>query len=218
MSKFVVTLEALRKARACYEGYNKVVRMLQNSDFTHEDWIRISYIPFSHNQNISLLSILENNGLDDAMWALRCISDIDRDCRLFAVWCARQAPGIKDHVPSETLLSNCEAFAKGEITQIEMDAARGAAWGAAWGAASGEAWDAVSGEAWGAAWGAAQDPVWDAAWGAAWGAAQGAAWGAASGEAQGAARDAVRDAQKEMFIKMCLGTAPWQQSGITEAT
>jgi hypothetical protein len=42
-----------------------------------------------------------------------------------------------------------------------------------------------------------------------------AAWGAAKGAARGAARDAARcaarAAQKEMFIKMCQGTAPWQQ-------
>ncbi|WP_369146732.1 hypothetical protein [Burkholderia pseudomallei] len=49
-----------------------------------------------------------------------------------------------------------------------------------------------------------------AAWAAAWAAARAAARNAA----RNAAGAAARDAQKEMFERMCLGTAPWQQAKV----
>lgn len=38
--KYAVTLKQLREARACTDGYNGVVRMLQGESFTDEDTIR----------------------------------------------------------------------------------------------------------------------------------------------------------------------------------
>ncbi|MCA8260842.1 hypothetical protein LGM79_09970 [Burkholderia multivorans] len=65
--RFTVTLAALRKARACYDGYNKLVRSLQGQPFTDEDEGRESYIRFRHDAEIPLLDILKSNGFDDAM-------------------------------------------------------------------------------------------------------------------------------------------------------
>lgn len=44
--KFEVTLEALRKAGACFSGYNKVVRSLQGDGFSSGDGYLGSYIKF----------------------------------------------------------------------------------------------------------------------------------------------------------------------------
>ncbi len=44
--RFVVTLAALRKAGACYDGYNKLVRSIQGETFSAEDADRSSYIRF----------------------------------------------------------------------------------------------------------------------------------------------------------------------------
>jgi hypothetical protein len=76
------TLKALRDAGACFEGYNRVVRMLQNASFTRGDAARESYIIFAHKEPISLVDICNSNGLDNALWALRSVPDIERDCRL----------------------------------------------------------------------------------------------------------------------------------------
>ncbi|CAJ9734887.1 putative bacteriophage protein [Burkholderia pseudomallei] len=220
--RFTVTLAALRKAGACYEGYNKLVRSIQGKAFSAEDADRNSYIPFKHDAEIPLLDILKSNGLDDALWTLRCISGADRDLRLFAVWCARQVEHLMQDQCSKDALNVAERFANGEATDEERAAARDAArdaarataraaardaawataWGAAWAAAGGAARAAAGGAAGAAARATAWATAWDAAWGAAWATAWDAAWGAAL------------DAQKEMFERMCLGTAPWQQAKV----
>ncbi|CAJ3984891.1 putative bacteriophage protein [Burkholderia pseudomallei] len=180
--RFTVTLAALRKAGACYEGYNKLVRSIQGKAFSAEDADRNSYIPFKHDAEIPLLDILKSNGLDDALWTLRCISGADRDLRLFAVWCARQVEHLMQDQCSKDALNVAERFANGEATDEERDAARDAAWAAAGGAAGA--------------------------------AARATARAAARATARAAAWGAALDAQKEMFERMCLGTAPWQQAKV----
>ncbi|MDN7951793.1 hypothetical protein QZM74_18900 [Burkholderia multivorans] len=184
--RFTVTLAALRKAGACYEGYNKLVRSLQGQPFTDEDADRESYIRLRHDAEIPLLDILKSNGLDDALWSLRCVSGADRDIRLFAVWCARQVEHLMEDHRSKDALNVAERFANGDASDEELAAAWDAAWEAAGAAARAAAWEA--------AWDAARD----AARAAAWDAARAAAW----------------DAQTEMFKRMCLGTAPWQQGKV----
>ena len=188
MNKFCVTLADLRKNEACYEGYNKVVRSIQGVPFTVKDEDRESYIKFSHKHPISLISIAENNGLDDALWATRCLLGEDRNLRLYAVWCARRVQHLMTDPKSLKALDVAEAFANGNASLEELRTARAAAGDTAWAAAGDTAW----GAAWDTAWGSAQDTAWGAAWDAAWD----AAWGA----------------QKEMFIKMCKGQAPWQHT------
>ena len=181
---FNVTLKSLREARACREGYNKVVRALQGRPFTDEDAHRETHIRFAHKGPIPIVDILKSNGLDDALWALRCVQDHDRDLRLYAVWCALQVEHLMTDQRSKDALGVAERHANGLATDEELDAARDAARAAAW-------------AAWAAARDAARAAARDAAWAAAW-----AAWAAA--------RDAVREAQSEMLVKMCNGEAPWQ--------
>lgn len=185
-SKFVVTLYALRKAGACFGGYNKIVRALQGAEFTSADDERESYIRFSHKGPVTLESILASNGLDDSLWALRCVPHVDRDARLFAVWCARQVQHLMTDQRILNALDVAESFANGNATEDERDAALYAALYAAWDEARSAAFDA------------ARYAAWDAAWYAARHAARHAAW------------DTARSAQKEMFVRMCNGTAPWQ--------
>ncbi|VBP35416.1 putative bacteriophage protein [Burkholderia pseudomallei] len=216
--RFAVTLAALRKAGACYEGYNKLVRSIQGKASSAEDADREAYIHFRHDAEIPLLDILKSNGLDDALWTLRCISGADRDLRLFAVWCARQVEHLMQDQCSKDALNVAERFANGEATDEERDAAWDAAWAAARAAARTAAWAAARTAAWAAAWAAERDAAWAAARTAAWAAARtaawDAAWAAARAAAWAAARDAAWAAQKEMFERMCLGTAPWQQAKV----
>ena len=168
MTKFEVTLKQLRENKACVSGYNKVVSTLKGIEY---DCNRETYIRFKHDAPISLVSILESNGIEDTLWCLR-VNDAEwaRDSRLFAVWCARQVQHLMNDERSINALDVAEKFANGEATQDDLVAARDAAW------------DAARVDAWDAARVAALD----------------------------AARVAARVDQKQMFIKMCNGEAPWQ--------
>ena len=192
MNNFRVTLADLRKHEACYEGYNRVVRSLQGKPFTGEDERRDSYLRSNSKQQIILISIIESNGLDDALWATRCLIGEDRNLRLYAVWCARRVQHLMTDPRSLKALDVAEAFANGNASLEELHAAEAAA-GAA-----------------------ARDTAWDTAWAAARAAAgattRDAAWAAAGAAARYAERAAAGAAQKEMFIKMCKGQAPWQHT------
>lgn len=142
--KFEVTLAALRENGACFSGYNRVVRTIQGREFSDADNERESYIKFSHNEPVAITSILESNGLEDALWALSCVPSVDRDARLFAVWCARQVEHLMADPRSKAALGVAERFANGEATEEERDAAWSAAWSAAGAAAWAAAWAAAA--------------------------------------------------------------------------
>jgi len=159
---YTVTLKALRENGACYEGYNRVVRALQGKKFDNEDEIRDSYIHFSHDEPISLKFILDSNGLDDALWALRACEqtpELRRAERLYTVWCARQVQHLMRDPRSVATLDVTERHVNGEATDEELLAAEKAAEAAAW--IANDAARAISGDAeaarnaWAAAWAAA---------------------------------------------------------------
>jgi hypothetical protein len=187
MSEFSVTLKQLRENGACAAGYNKVVSALKGVEY---DCNKKTYIRYIHDQAIPLAYIAETNGVDDALWCLRCNEqEWARDSRLFAVWCARQVQHLMTDQRSIDALDVAERFANGKASDSELAAALAAARDAARPTALGAAGAAMA-----------------AAWGATWG-ARVAAWGA---------RDAAGDAQKVMFIKMCNGEASWQKENENE--
>ena len=203
MTKFQVTLKGLRANHACVSGYNKLVCALTGKKF---DKNRETYICRRHEEPICIEYILGSNGLDDALWALRAVPDVDRDCRRYALWCARQVQHLMADERSIAALDVAERHADRLATDDELvsalaaaqyavrAAARAAACDAARDAAEAAACDAARA----AAWAAARDAARDAAEAAAWAAARAAAW------------DAARDAQADMLRKMCRGEAPWQ--------
>ena len=82
----------------------------------------------------------------DVIWVI-CRNDFmtNKDLRLFAVWCAREALKLFEN-PDHRSINACdvaERYANGEATREELDAARDAAWAAAWDAARDAAWDAA---------------------------------------------------------------------------
>lgn len=137
--KFAVTLKDLRGKRACFEEYNRLVLSLQGKEFSEKYQDRESYIKCSHNGLIPIEYILSSNGIDDALWALRCVKDADRDLRLFAVWCARQVQHLMNDERSINALDVSERFANGQASESE----RASAWAAARAAAGAAAWDAA---------------------------------------------------------------------------
>ena len=128
----------------------------------------------------------------DIIWVL-CRNEFltDKDLRLFAVWCAREALKL-DSNPDERSINACdvaESFANGEATSEELAAARDAALDAA----SAAAWAAARAAALAAASAAAWAPARAAASAAARDAASAAALDAALAAASAAARAAQVD-------------------------
>lgn len=103
-----------------------------------------------------LADIIESNGLDDALWALRCLPEYNSLWRKLAVSYARDVQHLMTDECSINALDVAWRHSDGLATDAELDAARAAAW-----AAAEAAWDA-RGAAWTASW-AARDAAWDAA-------------------------------------------------------
>lgn len=99
--------------------------------------------------------------ISDILWLLlRNDFYTDKQLRLFAVWCAREALKMVDN-PDQRSINACdiaERYANGKATAEELDAARVAAWDAARATALVAAWAA----AWASACDAARVAVWAA--------------------------------------------------------
>lgn len=157
---FYTTLNKIREHSPCCRGWEKLLTSLGKTKADEEP--------------LSFKSILDSNGLDDAIWALRSIDA--PEVRLFAVRCVRQIQHLLTDERSLHALDVSEAYAVGEATKDELSAAWGAAWAAAWDAAGYAAEDAARA------------------------AAEAAARDAARAAARSAARSAAWDAQQKDFI------------------
>ena len=137
-----ITLKALREHHACIAGYNRLIRTVQGETFTALDDERVNYIRYAHKAPIPIAVILQSNGIDDALWALRACeqtTELIRAERMYAVWCARRVQHLMKDERSIYALDTAERHANGDATDEELDAARDAARDAAWAAA----WDAA---------------------------------------------------------------------------
>ena len=168
------TLNKIRKHSPCPSGWQKLLTYLGKTKADDEP--------------LSLLTILDSNGLDDAIWCLRAVEGYDREIRLYAVWCARQVQHLLKDQRSIDAIYVAEKYANGQATQDELDAARDDAWSAA-----------------GAARYAAMDVAWSAAWHAADAAARVAAYWAAMDAAHTNARNEMRQRQETELRRICGG-------------
>ena len=122
--KLTTTFELLRKASACESGYKKLAKALGGIK------------TYGADTEINLLTILESNGLDDALWCLRAtVQDADKIKRLIACDFAESVlhifeskrPG--DDRPRKAIEA-ARKFVAGEITREQMQQARTAAYAA----------------------------------------------------------------------------------------
>ena len=162
------TLNKIRAHSPCADGWTKLLRHLGKTQADDEP--------------LAITTVLDSNGLDDALWCLRAVDGYQREMRLYAVACARDVQHLMTDPRSLAALDVAERHANGAATDEELDAA----WAAAWAAE-----DAAAGDAARAARDAALSAVWDAA------------WGAVQDAARAAARDAVRQNQAEQLREMC---------------
>ena len=158
------TLNKIRAHGPCIPGWEKLLRNLGKIK--------------ADDQPLAITTILESNGIDDALWCLRAVDGYQREMRLYAVDCARSVQHLMTDERSIAALDVAERHADGLATDQELAAARAAARAAAWYAAQG------------------------ADWAAAWYAAHGADWAAAWYAAR-ATRDAARDVQATLLCIVC---------------
>ena len=161
--KSTTTLAAIREALPCESGWKKLLAALGKTK--------------ADNEPLDLLTVLNSNGLDDALWVMSFAMPDDRLERHFRAWCAEQVLHIFEAVRPD------DRRVRDQIEVLRRDDATKAERTAAWAAAR-AAWDAASWAAWDAARAAA---------GAAGAAADAASW---------AAWDAARDAQESRLRKM----------------
>ena len=135
------SLNAIRAYSPCCDGWSKLLRHLGKTEADDEPLL--------------IETILDANGLDDALWCLRAVDGQDRELRLYAVWCARRVEHLMSDPRSISALDVAERHARGRATDEEREVAGGmavAAWAshaatewavAEWASASWAAMDAT---------------------------------------------------------------------------
>ncbi len=172
------TLNEIRAHGPCKAGWEKLLAHLGKTKADDEP--------------LAILSILESNGFDDALWCLRAKS-LGRLSRHFQAWCAEQVlHHFEAERPNDTRVRDQIAMLRNDsATESEREAARAASMPAAWAASRDAACDAARSAAWDTARSAARDAARSAARSAAWDdAARDDAW------------DAARDAQEKKLRDM----------------
>jgi len=183
------TLKKIRAQSPCNEGWEKLLKHLGKTK--------------ADDEQLSLLTILDSNGIGDALWCMRAINGRDKEIRLYAVWCARQVQHLTKDPRSITALDMAERFANGEATEEEL----AEVWAAAWAAANAASWAAVCDASWASAGATKSAAAWAAALAAANAAGRAAArdeaWAAVCDASWAAGRDAGRVAQAARLREVC---------------
>lgn len=113
----LITLNQIRACSPCKSGWTKLLAHLGKTS--------------ADDAPLSIIMVLDSNGLDDALWCLQAVKGRDREIRLYMVWCVRQVQHLMSDPRSLAALDVAERFANGEATDTERDAAWAAAWDAA---------------------------------------------------------------------------------------
>ena len=134
MNQKYTTLNRIRANSPCREGWEQLLKNLNKTKADDEP------LPF--------LTILESNGLDDAIWCMCTAPEYDKYWRLFAVWCARRVEHLLTDMRGVAAICVAERYAHGMATKEELAAARefaraAAGWAAGWPAAEAAAEDAA---------------------------------------------------------------------------
>ena len=143
------TLNKIRSHSPCSDGWKKLLSNLGKAQADDEP--------------LAITTILDSNGLDDALWCLRAVDGYQSEMRLYAVDCARSVQHLMKDQRSINAIDVAERYAYGLATDAELAAARAAIWGAAVSAARAAAGAAAGGTAWGAARQAARHAAREAA-------------------------------------------------------
>jgi hypothetical protein len=122
------TLNKIRECSPCTDGWEKLLTHLGKTKADDEP--------------LSFETIIDSNGMDDALWCIRAAPEYSREWRIFAVWCAREVQHLMTDPRSINALDVAERYANGDATLKDLDAAVVAAWAPAGAAARAAAWAA----------------------------------------------------------------------------
>ena len=188
----LLTLNVIRAQVPCESGWRKLLEHLGKTGGDDEP--------------LSMLTVLESNGFNDALWCLCCVSASDGAVRLLACEYAQAVAQLSTDSRVQAAIDTARRYAHGDATDAEMAAARDAALAAAEAVRqdAGRSWArdgalilkmdakmAAAEAARGAAHDVARHAVRNAVEAAADAAAAGAAYAAESGVAWGLADDAI---------------------------
>jgi len=124
------TLNKIREQGPCTDGWELLLRHLGKTKADDEP--------------LSLLTVLDSNGLDDTLWCFQAVDGFDSEMRLYAVWCARQVQHLMTDLRSLAALDVAERHALGKSDDDELKEAWSAALSAALSAARSAARAALS--------------------------------------------------------------------------
>ena len=113
--KSTTTLAAIRAASPCESGWKKLLAALGKTK--------------ADNEPLDLLTVLNSNGLDDALWVMSFAMPDDRLARHFQAWCAEQVLHIFGavHPDDRRVHDQIEMLRRDDATEAERAAARAAA-------------------------------------------------------------------------------------------
>jgi hypothetical protein len=117
------TLAAIRAQSPCENGWRTLLAHLGKTAADDEP--------------LPLLTVLDSNGLDDALWVLSCAMPDDRLARHFQAWCAEQVLHLfeRERPNDKRVRDQIATLRNDRADAAAMDAARAAAWATAWAAA-----------------------------------------------------------------------------------
>ena len=115
------TLRQIRQHEPCSEGWRTLLTFLGKTG--------------ADDDPLPLVTILQSNGLDDALWCLRTITGHDKEITRFALSCAQEVKHLMTDQRSLDALDALERHLEIPLSREELDkvlaAARTAAWAAA---------------------------------------------------------------------------------------
>lgn len=104
------TLNKIRKHHPCPYGWKT---LLSNLDKTSAD-----------DEPLAITTILDSNGLDDALWCLRAVDGHHCEIRLYAVGCARSVQYLMKNPVCENALEVAEGYANGLVSEGTLESTR----------------------------------------------------------------------------------------------
>lgn len=100
------TLNKIRAYSPCTSGWEKLLSYLGKTKADDEP--------------LEITTIIDSNGLDDALWCLQAVEGYDKELRLFAVWCTRQVQHLMKDQCSLDALDVAERYANGQATNGKL--------------------------------------------------------------------------------------------------
>lgn len=104
------TLNKIRACQPCSAGWEKLLNYLGKTK--------------ADDELLSILTILNSNGLRDTLWCFRAVDGYDLEKRLFSVRCVKQVQHFINDKRILDAIDVAERYINDEVTDAELDVAR----------------------------------------------------------------------------------------------